>query len=337
MSAPLAAQAGLVLQSPWWLLAALLVPLALFWRRQRGEPSLRFAPGSFLRGEREGETLGSWRVRLLPVPPVLAAFGLLLVVLALARPQHRVRLPLETEGIDILLCLDVSSSMAARDMDPRRTRLDVAREEAARFIAERPADRIGLIGFARFPDLVCPPTLDHGALSSLLSGVKPVERDGPEDATGIGIAVARAAEALQGSVAQSRVAILLTDGEENVATARTPDEIGPLPAAWLCRELGVRVYTIAAGGGGPSSSGAQAALDQGPMRALAEVTGGAYHEARDAEALARVYARIDQLERVERVEPRYEVEERFLPLLALAVALLLLARLLRMSVLEVLP
>ena len=306
---------------PWFLLLALLVPVALWLRRRRGAPTVLFASGA------EGLPR-SWRVRLLPLPWVLQVGGLLLTVLALSRPVRSVPLPLTTEGIDIMLCLDTSSSMTANDMDPRRTRLHVAREAAARFVAGRLDDRIGLVSFARFPDLRCPPTLDHDALQQFLARVTQVAGDGPEDATGIGTAVARAAQVLRGSEAKSRVVILLTDGEENVATERTPEQIAPVHAGQLCRELGVRVYAIAAGLG---------KLDTRQVRLLAEGTGGRFFEARDAGAVAAVYTEIDELERVEFEEPRYQMEERFLVFLAAAVALLLAGRLLQSTALAVLP
>jgi Ca-activated chloride channel family protein len=320
------------LQHPWWLLLALLVPLALWLRRHRGAPAVLFAPGAFLE-----RLAGSWRVRLLPLPWLLLAAGLSLAVVALARPVEHVPLPRETEGIDIMLCLDTSSSMTGTDMDPQRTRLDVAKDAAARFVAGRPDDRIGLVCFARFPDLRCPPTPDHDALRDFLSAVAPVAGDGLEDATGIGTAVARAAQVLRGSPARSKVVILLTDGEENVATADKPDEIAPVHAGQLCRELGVRVYAIAAGLGSRSPTGVWTEIDTTQVRRLAATAGGRFFEARDADAVAGVYAEIDELERVAFEEPRTIVEERFLPFLAAAVVLLLAGRLLQSSLLAVMP
>jgi len=297
--------------APWFLLFALLLPPLL---RARRRPAVLFAPGAFVR-----DLPRTWRVRLLPLPRLLGLLGLLLAIVALSRPARRVPVPQTTEGIDIVLCLDTSSSMAATDMDPRRTRLDIAKEAAARFVAGRPDDRIGLVCFARFPDVRCPPTLDHGALRQFLQAVAPVPGDGPEDATGIGAAVARAADVLRGGVV-----ILLTDGEENVATAKKPEEIAPLHAGQLCEQLGVKVYAIAAGGGG---------IDTGQVRTLAERTGGRLFEAPDARAVAAVYSEIDELEKTVVEEPRTIVEEGFLPFLAAAVALLLAGRLLSFAVL----
>ena len=149
--------------------------------------------------------------------------------------------------------------------------------------------------------------------------------------------MARAAQVLQGSESKSKVVILLTDGAENVATARTPEEIAPLHAAQLCEELGVRVYTIAAGIGSPNASGEMVPLDTGQVERLAERTGGRFFEARDAGAVAGVYGYIDDLEKVEFDEPRYKVEERFPAFLICALLLLLLSRGLESTVLEVLP
>ena len=196
--------------------------------------------------------------------------------------------------------------------------------------------------FARFPDVRCPPTLDHGALAKLLSAVEVVSSDGPEDATGIGTAVARAAQLLGAKMpgtggAGSRVVILLTDGEENIATADKPEEIAPLHAAQLSADFDVRVYAIAAGLGRPDRNGNWIELDTGPVRRLAERTGGKFFEARDAGAIASVYGEIDELERMEFAEPRYDVREGFLPLLAAAISLLVASVFLRTILLAVMP
>ena len=317
---------GLTLLHPAWLLVALAVP-ALWWvRRRRPSPSLAFAAAPLL----DPPLPRSARSRLLLLPTALEIAGLLLGTVALARPVARSPLPLRTEGIDILLCLDLSSSMTAADLDRGRTRLEVARAAAAAFVRGRPGDRIGLLGFSRYPDLRCPPTLDHGALERILDATATVDADGPEDATGIGGAVARAGEILSASASASRVVILLTDGGEDVAGPGSPGEIAPLHAAQLCGELGVRVHVVAAGNDGPRTGG-------GEVRTMAERTGGRYFEARDAGALAGVYASIDAMERAEFDRPRFESVDRFSPFLLAALALLLLGRLLGVTVLGVLP
>jgi Ca-activated chloride channel family protein len=318
------------LHEPWFLLLAPLVPLALVFRRRA--PTVLFAPGSLA-----ADLPRSWRVRLRHLPRLLEVAGLLLVVMALARPVRSAPLPHTTEGIDIVLCIDTSSSMTSEDLDPGRTRLDVARDAAARFVAGRPDDRIGLVTFARYPDLRCPPTLDHSALGKILSGVTQVTGDGPEDATGIGTAVARAAQVLRSSTARSRVVILLTDGDENVATAERPGEIAPLHAGQLSKLLGIRVYAVVAGLGKRDASGEWVELDTRQVRGLAAATGGKFFQARDASAVAEVYTAIDELEKAPFEEPRYELEERFQPFVAAALLLLLLGRLLQSTPLGVLP
>ena len=324
---------GTALLSPAMLLLALLVPVALLLAHRRRAAPVPFAPARFL-----SDGLGAtWRVRALPLPRVLQAAGLLLLVIALARPVQRDRLPLATEGIDVVLCLDISSSMNANDMDGSRTRLAVAQRAAEGFIAGRAHDRIGLVTFARYPEVRCPPTLDHAALTTVLTQVRTVRSDGPEDATGIGGAVARAAQILRASEAKSKVAILLTDGEENIATAQSPAEIAPLHAAQLCRELGVRVYTIAAGVGRREPDGSWTAIDTREVQEVSQRTGGRFFEARDAGAAAEVYAAIDTLEKSALAEPRYRIRERFLPVLAGAVLLLVGARMLSRTLFEVVP
>jgi Ca-activated chloride channel family protein len=239
-----------------------------------------------------------------------------------------------TEGVDVMLCLDTSSSMTAADLVAGRTRLEVAREAAARFVERRESDRVGLVAFARYPELRCPPTLDHDALAAILLETAPVPGDGPEDATGIGAAVARGAQVLSGGKARSRVLILLTDGEENVATVGAPGEIAPAHAAQLCERLKVRVYAIVVGGAAGTSSPPEGG---GEVERLARRTGGAFHEARDAGALDAVYARIDALERSPVAASVVRLEDRHLPFLLAAIALLVAARLLSATALRVSP
>jgi Ca-activated chloride channel family protein len=314
VTAAAAAPQWLLLQ-PELLLLALALPLLLLPRR---------APALFLAGAALAPPLPTtWRVRLRALPRLLELAGLLCGVVALARPVVRHPLPLAHRGSDILLCLDVSSSMGARDLDAQRSRLAVARDAAARFVAARPDDRIGLIRFARFPDLVAPPTLDHETLHSLLADVAAVEADGPEDATGIGAAVARAAQVLRSSTAKSKLVVALTDGEENVFNADAPDEIAPLHAAQLCATVGARAYAIhfaSAGDAGATGGGARS------LKQMAERTGGALFTASDATSLAAVYAQIDALERDELSEPRWRFEERFAPLVVAAALLFLSGR-----------
>lgn len=327
-----------VLRSPWLLLLAALLPLAWFLRRRAGEAGVTFAPAPFVLSPAgdSGPFPRSWRVALVPLPGVLAAVGALLLVVALARPAHRALVPVETRGIDVVLCLDTSSSMKADDLQRGRTRLDVAKEAAARFVRGRENDRVGLVTFARFADVRCPPTRDRAALESILDAVTTVDPDGPEDATAIGAAVARAADLLRERSAPSRVVVLLTDGEENVATAGAKGEIAPAHAAQLGERLGVRVHAIVVGGEAGAVAG-RPPPDTRETRKLAARTGGGFHEAKDARALADVYEAIDALETSPHAASRAVLEDRFLPFLVAGVVLLLLARLLASSRLDPLP
>jgi len=314
---------------PGWFLLAALLPIAL-WRRQRA--AVTFAPAPYTR-----DLPRSWRSRLIGLPRLLQVVGLVLLLTALARPVEHVPLPHATEGIDIMLCLDVSSSMTANDLDAQRSRLDVAKAAAKRFIAGRKHDRIGLVSFARYPDLRCPPTLGHYALTRIVDATTMVRGDGPEDATGIGTAVARAAQVLRATEAESKVVILLTDGDENVATEDKPEEIAPVHAGQLARDLGIRVYAVAAGLGRSGRDGQWIEIDNTQVRRLAEQTGGKFFTARDADAVGGVYAEIDALEKVDFAAPRYEIVERFLPWLLAALARRAASRLLDTTILGVQP
>ncbi len=338
MSAAFHALTGLELLAPWRLALVLLVVLALVLRRRTPRAALAFPPARFLdadaRDPHDTPAPRPVRVRLVALPLALETCALVCLVVALAEPVRRTPDPRRAEGIDVVLVLDVSSSMTARDLDRTRTRLDVARDAAAQFVAGRPDDRIGLVTFARFADVVAPPTLDHGALLALLDGVTPVRADGPEDATGLGTALARtAALPAPDDTARARVAVLLTDGAENVALPGARDEIAPLHAAQLCAERGLRVHTVAIGGGDASAP----ATDPRQLAALAAATGGRAFAARDAGALAGVYAAIDTLEKRAAPEQRFLLEERFEPFALAALGLLALAGLAHVALGVALP
>jgi Ca-activated chloride channel family protein len=342
--------AGVTFLEPALLALALLVPVALGLARRRAPAALPLASAALLGIGRSsdagtGRLPGSWRTRLLRLPRALHVLALAAAVVALARPAESARVVKPSEGLDLLLVLDTSSSMTAKDMDHARTRLEVARDAALAFVRGRPDDRIGLVTFARYPDLRCPLTRDHEALSALLGAVAPVSADGPEDATGIGAAVARAAQLIERGAARpperaagrSAAIVLLTDGEENVAVAGAPGAIAPAHAAQLCARLGVRVHAIAAGTGRRDPGGTWRPPDTRAIEDLARRTGGAFHEARDATATTSVYAAIDALERAPVPVLEAVLVDRHLPSLVLAVLLVLLGRLLEAVLLDPLP
>jgi Ca-activated chloride channel family protein len=335
MKLPPALDHELLLAPDWlWLWpAGLIAWFAVRLVRGRALPLPIAAPaGDFGPGARRGAGL------LRHLPGALLALAGLAACYALAEPALRRVEARERPGLDIVLCIDRSSSMAERDLDPARTRLEVARDAALEFIARRPEDRIGLVGFARYDDLLAPPTEDRRGLAGLLSELTPVEPDGPEDATGFGGALARAAETLGRGRGRARVAVLLTDGEENVAGSGEAEAIAPDEAAQLAASLDVRLYAIAVGRTEPiGADGRPRPLDTRALRATAERSGGVFFAAADAAALEGVYAAIELLEDRRAPEPQAVLEPRPAPWIFLAGGLSLLALALRRALGEVWP
>jgi Ca-activated chloride channel family protein len=236
------------------------------------------------------------------------------LIIALARPQTGMTSEdVRTQGIDILLALDVSSSMLAEDLEPNR--LTAAKRVAAEFVQGRGNDRIGLVAFAGKAFTQAPLTLDYGVVTELLGEL---EIGMIEDGTAVGMGLATAVKRLQASSATSKVVILLTDGRSNRG------EIGPVTAAQMAQALGVRVYTIGAGSQGTarmpvadplrgaSYVNVQVDIDEVSLQEIAELTGGQYFRATDTESLAQIWEQIDELETTEiEVQNYTQYEERF--------------------------
>lgn len=314
-----------------------VIPLVI-WARFRRAPrpaTLRYAAVDAVREAGGGVT--AW---LSAVPSVLRGLAVVAAVVALARPQTGVSSEsVLTEGIDIVMVLDVSSSMLAEDLSPNR--LEAAKVVAADFVAGRTNDRVGLVAFAGQAFTQAPLTVDRGVVSGLLGelGVGMIE-----DGTAVGMGLATAVKRLQASAAASQVVVLLTDGRNNRG------EIGPVTAAQMAQALGVRVYTIGVGTQGtarvPMADGmggqqyvtVPVDIDEATLRQVADGTGGRYYRATDNESLAAIYAEIDELERTEiEVENFTTFEERFPLVLMVALALLVLELILRQTVLRRLP
>jgi Ca-activated chloride channel family protein len=228
----------MMLRYPWLLVLVMLVPALVYLRYARKRrPALRFSDGNALAGLPRG-----WSIRMQPLLPVLYAMGLVLLIIALTRPQaglgeSRVR----TDGVDILLLVDVSPSMAAEDFSTASktmNRLAAAKLVIAKFVEKRSADRIGMVAFAALPFPISPLTLDHGWL---IEQMKRLEHGELGDGTGIGTALASAINRLRDSKARSKIIILLTDGMSNVG------ELTPENAALAAKALGIKIYTVAAG------------------------------------------------------------------------------------------
>ena len=308
--------------APLWLLG--LLPVAWLawtaWRRARREaPGLAFS----VTDDAAAAPPTLWS-RLRGLPTIFRLMALALGVVALARPQQRdVLRERSAQGIDIVLTLDVSTSMLADDFYPNR--FEAAREVALEFIDGRVSDRIGLVVFAAQAYTQAPLTLDYPFLKTVL---REVQMGLVEDGTAIGTALATATARLRESEAESKVVILLTDGQNNRG------EIDPVTAAEVAEALGVRIYTIGVGGEGGSFSGGfpfgggllqVPEIDEATLRAVAQQTGGRYFRATDARALRSVYDAISELEKSEIEDAVYvDVEERYPFFLWPALGLLLL-------------
>ena len=279
---------------PWLLLLLAAIPLLFFAGRR---PSARPAAVLWVRTRRWG---ASWGGLLLGFNSLLPWIALALAVLAMARPQQGVRQSeTETRGVDIVLAIDISPSMAAEDFRPLN-RLYVAKETARDFVRQRDHDRIGLVAFAATSFTQCPLTLDHDALIELLSGL---DFGLAEDGTAIGMGLATAVGGLRNSRTPSKVVVLLTDGQNNRGS------IDPITGADLARAFGIKVYAVLVGRGGvvpvPVTDPAggrriemvRMDVDEGVLREIAETTGGRFFRAQDPAALSQIYSEIDRLER----------------------------------------
>lgn len=322
----------LVFTHAWALLALLALPAVAwaYWRRtQEGISTTLYSP-SMPR---------SMRVRLLRLPPFLRLFSLTLLILALAQPvQRNVRTVFTSEGIDMVLVLDLSTSMRAMDVEPNR--FEAAQEVARQFISGRRSDRIGLVIFAAEAFTLAPLTTDYPFLLSMISTV---EMGRVEDGTAIGSGLATAVNRLRDSGASSRVILLLTDGQNNRGA------IPPLTAADLAATSGIRVYTIGVGGEGdvpfptdqrfgPTTRMIRSDVDEPTLREVAARTGGQYFRATDRTTLEAIYAEIDQLERTPVETNTFTQEQARFAWFALpALLLLLLERLLAAFWLRMFP
>jgi Ca-activated chloride channel family protein len=328
---------------PFLLCLLILVPLPFVveWLRPRvAWPSFR----GFAKSRR---TIWVW---LLPIPPLLRSLAIGALAVALARPQTiGGTTRIEGQGVAIVAALDHSSSMNAAnfpaDFGSRTTsRLEAARSTFKEFVAGRPDDLIGLVVFANYPDLTCPPTLDHRFLIEAADAVRPA-RPG-DDGTNIGDALALALDALRTTTPEKKVLVLLTDGNNEPAV---PNPLAPEEAARLAKGLGVRLHTIAIGTPGglfrsaePDTNLPITRESEGPnlamLRRLAEITGGRAFAATDADALREVFEAINALEKSTiRGEIKTRYDERYAPWAAASLALLVFDRLLSNGRLRRLP
>lgn len=312
-------------------LLILLIPYLIWYLlyRKKSEPTIQmsdtyayqYAPASL-------------RQKLVWLPDLLRIFTFVMIVMVLARPQtHNSWGKKTSEGIDIMLAMDVSTSMLAQDLKPNR--IEAAKSVAAEFISGRPDDNIGLTIFAGESFTQCPMTTDHTSLLNLLQNVRTdiAERGLIEDGTAIGMGLANAVSRLKDSKTKSKVVILLTDGSNNMG------DISPLTAAQIAKSLGIRVYTIAVGsktvapypmqvGGTVQYVNVRADVDTGTLTKIAQTADGHFYRATNTAELKQIYKDIDKLEKskmeVKRFSKRYEAYQPF----ALAAVLSLLLEIL---------
>ena len=287
-------------------------------------------------------TVSSWKNKFRHLPFVFRLLALSCLIFALARPQKKnEEQRSEGEGIDIVLCMDVSGSMGSRDILP--SRMEVAKEVAEEFVRSRPVDRIGLVIFSGESFTQCPVTTDRNTLITQIQSLE--SRRYLTDGTVIGEGLATAVDRLSQSSGKSKVIILLTDGKEDPPETRLID---PLTALEIAKAKGVKVYTIGMSAG-PSSvqeitnrpSGKNPAidfLDEELLRKIASETGGQYFRARDKEGLKETYRQIDQLEksRVE-IKTSRRYEEHFFPFIMAALVFLFIEMILKFTAFRKFP
>ncbi|MFA5143833.1 MAG: VWA domain-containing protein [Candidatus Omnitrophota bacterium] len=289
-----------VFKNPAVLLLILVVPImVLILRGRRSDPAFSFPARRLVEGLKP-----TMRSRLKILPLFLRAFGLVLLILAFARPQSVLEgTKTVSEGVDIVLALDTSTSMLAEDFTLRGARVnrfDLVRDVVKEFIQKRKDDRIGMVAFAARAYTVCPLTTDYAWLNENLDRVN---IGMIEDGTAIGSAIASSCNRLRTSKTKSRIIILLTDGVSNAGT------ISPVMAAEAAKSLGIKIYTICVGRKGLSPypfrdvygrkvyQNIPIEIDEEVLKRIAAITGGKYYLASDSETLRRIYEDINRLER----------------------------------------
>ncbi len=322
-----------------WFWLMLVIPFMItwyIWRLKKLEGEINYSSFSLLKGIKSSNK-AMFRHSLF----VLRIFAFAFLIAALARPQSRSSWKdTKTEGIDIVISLDVSLSMLAKDFKPNR--LEVAKEVIVEFVDARPNDRIGLVIFGGEVFTQCPLTNDHKVLKNMFSQIKAGMLD---QGTAIGLGLAGAVARIKESKAKSKVIIFISDGVNNVG------EISPLTAGELAKTYGLRVYCIGVGSKGkalqPVAIYAQGEyeydyvdveIDEKVMTEISDITGGKYFRATNKESLKNIYQEIDKMEKTIISEKSFSNKaEHFLPFACAAAILLLLEFILRFTVFRILP
>ena len=323
--------------NPSYLFLLLLLVPVVFWyimEMRKSDASLQISSHGNLTKKSK-----SIRLKFLHLPFAIRVLGIALLVIVLARPQSSNSWRTEnTEGIDIMMALDISGTMMAEDLKPNR--LAASKKVATEFILSRPNDNIGLVVFAGESFTQCPLTTDHAVLVNLFNAIN---HGMIEDGTAIGLGLANAVNRIKDSMAKSKVIILLTDGDNNRG------EIAPITAAEIAKSFGIRVYTIGVGSYGkvsiPVSTpfGTQyqqidSGFDEKTLKDIAEITGGEYFRATNTAALRSIYQEIDQMEKTKISVREYSKKtERFYLFAWIALALIVLEVIMKNTILRKIP
>ncbi len=319
----------------FWLYLALIPLIAWYvWKQRTMNATMQISSLSGFDGVKQ-----SYKYYLRHLPFALRMLALALIIFVLIRPQSSSKWSsTTTEGIDIVMAMDLSGSMQAQDLKPNR--LQAAIDVATEFVAGRNNDKMGLVVFAGESFTQCPLTTDQSVLINLFAAIPQIEL---EDGTAIGMGLSTAIARIKDSEAKSKVIILLTDGENNTGS------ITPETAAEMAKAFGIRVYTIGVGTKGTAPFPVQTAfgmryqqvpvnIDEDLLRKIANDTGGEYFRATDNEALKAVYSRIDELEKTKIEKQEYSKKsEEYWRFAVLALVLLLAEVLLRNTVLRTIP
>ena len=320
---------------PWFFTLFALLPVLIVWYAFKNNKQ----QGVMMISDVGAKGLGSLKTTLRHLPFVIRLLALSCIIIALAKPQTKYELQQsEGEGVDIVLCIDVSGSMTAQDFQPNR--LEAAKSVAADFVNRRPADRIGVVIFAGESFTQCPITTDHPVL---LNAIENIHNGLLEDGTAIGSGLGTSVDRLRNSKTKSRIIILLTDGENNGGL------IDPKTAKEIAKAFAIKVYTIGVGTEGYAPQpvntplgvqmqSTKVTIDEKLLKEIAGETGGKYFRAKDNESLSKIYTDIDALEKSKvEISTLSRYTEKFFPFVMAALALLLLEILLRYLVFRKFP
>ena len=319
---------------PWFFSLFVLIPVLIVWYAGGYNKQ-----GAILISDSSARGLSSWKTALRHIPFILRLLTISAMILALARPQNVYEEQnAEGEGVDIILCIDVSGSMTAQDFTPNR--LEAAKNVAIDFVNKRLTDRMGIVIFSGESFTQCPLTTDHDVL---ISAIKSIRNGLLEDGTAIGSGLGTSVDRLRTSKSKSKVIILLTDGENNGGL------IDPKTAKEIAKAFAVKVYTIGVGTDGYAPQPVQTpmgivmqngkvSIDEKLLKEIAGETGGKYFRAKNNEGLTDIYAEINNLEKSKvDILKQTRYVEKFFPFLLAALALIFLEVLLRFTVFRKFP